>query len=400
MDTNYLFNVSRSLVDSTQGKWHRYLYHRIDWSLPLVCIKGARGIGKTTIMLQRAKEVNNSGGKAIYVSLDNIRFTGNSLLELVDYHYQHGGTHIFIDEVHRYMNDNWAQEIKNIYDSYPGYHVAFTGSSLLKIYQSVADLSRRCITYYLQGLSFREYLDMIGACHIAPINLEDALLRHDESASGILRQVKPLEHFGTYLQHGYYPFFNQLKNSYREALRQIINAIIETDIPATINIERGTIFKLRQLLGIIAGMTPYTPNITRLAELLNSTRQHVTNLLAALDQAALTGSLFNGRNVMQQLAKPVKVYLENTNLLYALTDDISVGNLRETFFANQLRVGHKLTFSGNGDFLIDGRYTIEVGGKDKSFKQIKDIPDSFLAIDDVETTLGNKVPLWLFGFLY
>lgn len=399
MEISDLFRISSNLAGSISLDKKRYLYDRISWTVSMLCVKGARGIGKTTMFLQRMHSAFKDE-EALYVALDNIWFSEHRLIDLVDYHYNHGGTHLFADEVHRYPFQNWIQEMKNINDSYPGYHVAFTGSSLLKIDMSKADLSRRCIFYDMQGMSFREYLSFKGVADLPAYSLDDILHHPIEIAQEVLKQVRPLQYFGDYLKHGYYPFYDKYASTYAEALQQIINTIIENDIPTSLNIEKLTVNKFKRLLFIISKMVPFTPNISKLGTSLETNRIQTYNMLEVLSKAALINSLYSGKSNMQQLSKPEKIYLENTNFLHALSSDVEIGNARETFFANQLKQGHTITFSGQGDFLIDGQYTIEVGGKDKTFDQIKDLPNSFLAIDDAEYGHQNKIPLWLFGFLY
>ena len=400
MEISDLFRISASLTHGVTQNFSRFNRSLIDWSLPMLCVKGARGVGKTTMLLQELA-ARCSGEQGLYVSLDNLWFTEHRLLDLVDYHYQHGGTHAFLDEVHRYPYANWVQELKNIYDSYPGYHVAFTGSSLLRIDSSQADLSRRCIFYDLQGLSFREYLNFTAGANLPAYPLEDIIAHHVSIASDIAAKVpSPLQHFPQYLQHGYYPFYAAQPTTYFEALRQIINTIIEGDLPASVSIEKSTMQKFKRLLYIISQRAPFSPNISNLAHALATNRASVYEMLGTLAQAALITNLYAGKDVFGQLSKPEKVYLENTNLMYALAPSPEVGHVRETFFANQLKQGHSITFTGQGDFIVDGRYTFEVGGARKSFEQIKDVTDSFLAVDDVSVGHGHRIPLWLFGFLY
>ena len=384
---------------STQKK--RFLYHQLPWDARMLCIRGARGVGKTTLLLQRAAEAFPAGSnKVLYVSLDELWFNENRLIDLADYHYTHGGTHLFLDEVHRYPQDNWVQEVKNIYDRYPGFHVVFTGSSILKIDQSQADLSRRCLFFTMQGLSFREYLDFNGIASIEPVGLDEILNNHVSMAMDITRQVHVLQYFGDYLRHGYYPFYHELVDGYEMALRQMVVNVIEQDIPQAEPVEQSTINRIKRLISIIARVTPFTVNVSRLAATLECDRQTVHKLLRTMQRASLINMLFKGRYNMQQLVKPEKVYLENTNLMYALASEINIGNIRETFFANQLLNAHELTFSGSGDFLIDNTHTIEVGGHRKSFEQIKDIENSYLAVDDIEIGNGSRIPLWIFGFVY
>ena len=401
MDIQELYSNSYRLVSQVSTKAKRYLYHQLPWDARMLCIRGARGVGKTTLLLQRMAEAFPSGGnQALYVSLDELWFNENRLVDLADYHYAHGGTHLFLDEVHRYPQENWAQEIKNIYDRYPGFHVVFTGSSVLKIDQSQADLSRRCLFFTMQGLSFREYLQFNGIVQLEPVELEQVINSHVKLTMEITRQVHVLQYFGDYLRHGYYPFYHELGGGYGMALRQIVANVIEQDIPQAESVEMNTINRMKRLIALIARLSPFTVNVSRIANTLECDRQTVYKLLRTMHQASLINMLYKGKNNMQQLVKPEKVYLENTNLMFALASEINTGNIRETFFANQLFNAHELAFSGSGDFLVDNTHTIEVGGHRKSFEQIKDLTDSYLAVDDIEIGNGNRIPLWLFGFLY
>ena len=401
MDIQELYENSYRLVAQVSTERKRYLYDQLPWDARMLCIRGARGVGKTTLLLQRIAEAFPMGcNQALYVSLDELWFNDNRLIDLADYHYTHGGTHLFLDEVHRYPQDSWAQEIKNIYDRYPGFHVVFTGSSILKIDQSQADLSRRCLFFTMRGLSFREYLNFNGIAQLQSITLEQIIGNHVSLATGITRQVHVLQYFEEYLRHGYYPFYQELVQGYEMALRQMVVNVIEQDIPQADSLEQGTINRIKRLISLIARTTPFTVNVSRIANTLECDRQTVHKLLRTMQRASLINLLFKGRNNMQQLVKPEKVYLDNTNLIYALASDINIGTVRETFFANQMLNAHELAFSGSGDFLVDNTHTIEVGGHRKSFEQIKDLPNSYLAIDDIEIGNGNRIPLWLFGFLY
>ena len=399
MEIEGLYQTSERLVGDVSLELHRYFYDQVEWELPMVCIKGAKGIGKSTAFWQYIKE-HFKDNEAIYASLDNIWFSEHRLMELADYHYGRGGTHLFIDEVHRYPYKNWMQELKNINDSYPHLHVVFTGSSLLKIDHSVADLSRRCIFYDIQGLSFREYLRFEGVADFPVVSLMDILEHHLDLARDITSKIKPLKYFNDFLLKGYYPYYKMHPSTYYAAIQQTVSAIIDDDLRSVEDIEAVTVKKVKRLMHILSQMAPYTPNITKLGQAIEATRTQTTPILQTLERAALITNLYKDRDDMSQLTKPEKVYLENTNLMHALTGNVDRGNDRETFFANQLKEGHQLTFSGNGDFLIDGRYTIEVGGRNKNFDQIKDMPDSYIAGDDIEFGHGNRIPLWLFGFLY
>ncbi len=397
--TDIYINSSR-LVNSVSLSHIRYLYDTIDWSSRMICVKGARGVGKTTLMLQRIKKVFSKSEQAIYISLDDLWFTEHRLIDLAEYHILHGGTHLFVDEVHRYPYNNWIQELKNIYDRYPELHIIFTGSSLLQIDFSIADLSRRCIFYTLQGLSFREFIKFEDKGNFPSLTLEDILKGHIDISANIVSKVTIIPLFEEYLRHGYYPFYKEAPASYPLRLQQVITTILENDLPAVEKVEYVSIRKMKRLLVIVSQMVPFTPNMTKVGESIETTRQSVARMFQILERAALLIMLYSGKSNMQQLAKPEKVYLENTNLMYALSAASDIGNVRETFFANQLKSRHEIAFSGQGDFRIDDTYTFEVGGKTKTFEQIKDLPDSYLAIDDVEYGTGKRIPLWLFGFLY
>lgn len=400
MEISDIYINSTRLVNSVNMSHIRYLYDTIDWSSRMLCIKGARGVGKTTMMLQRIKQSFPESEQAIYVSLDDLWFTEHRLIELAEYHFLHGGTYLFVDEVHRYPYDNWIQELKNVYDRYPGLHIIFTGSSLLQIDFSLADLSRRCIFYILQGLSFREFLAFEGKGTFSACTLDQILRGHLTISAEVVSKIAVIPLFEEYLRHGYYPFYKEAPLSYSIRLQQIITTILENDLPAVEKVEYVSIKKMKRLLVILSQMVPFSPNMTKVGESIETTRQSVARMFQILERAALLIILYSGKNNMQQLAKPEKVYLENTNLMYALSSSSDIGNIRETFFANQLKLNHEVTFSGQGDFRIDDTYTFEVGGKAKTFEQIKDIPNSYLAIDNVEYGTGNRIPLWLFGFLY
>ncbi|MEJ8780133.1 MULTISPECIES: ATP-binding protein [Butyricimonas] len=387
------------LIDSTPVNFQRYLYNTIDWQDRLIGITGARGTGKTTLLLQYIKNNFTDRTRAIYVSLDNIWFAKNSLTDLVEYFYTHGGTHLFLDEVHRYPN--WSIEIKNIYDSYPEIHIIFTGSSILEIYKSNADLSRRAIHYHLQGLSLREYLKFEHDIDLPPLSLSDILNNHLNIASEITSKIKILPLFEEYLKQGYYPFYKENSKNYLLRLQNMINTILDYDLPAVENIEYTTLLKIKKILMIISSLVPFTPNMTSLSAEIETNRTSSIKYLSFLEKAKLIKMLPSSKKGMNSLNKPEKIYLDNTNLLYALTtSNINDGNKRETFFANQVAMNHTLTIPPKGDFLVDNIYTFEIGEKNKNYDQIKDIPDSYVVFDNAETGFGNKIPLWLFGMMY
>lgn len=394
-----LYLTSNRMVARTTTTFHRYLYGQIKWNARMIGIKGARGVGKTTMLLQRIKEeFHEYPEKALYVSLDNMWFKTHSLSEVVEYHYTHGGTHIFIDEIHKY--ENWQTLIKNIADEYPDLHVVYTGSSMLKIDQNEGDISRRQLIYTLHGMSFREYLAFEGIMEIPAITLDDLLTTHQRLAMDITADVRVLGHFETYLKHGYYPFYKKDGDGFELRLQSVIRTVLYEDLPAVEDISYETIRKTERMLMILAEHVPQTPNMNELYSQLETNRNLGMKMLYLLERAALLSLLTSEAKNMKQLVKPDKIFLNNSNLMYALSTNIQIGTVREVFFNNQLAVTNEVNYPKQGDFLINHKYLFEVGGRKKSFEQIKDVPDSYLAVDSTETGHGNRIPLWMFGLLY
>jgi len=400
MEIQDLYVNSARLVKSTSLRFFRYMYNTIDWDVRMLCIRGARGVGKTTMMLQYLKAHQLRPSQALYVSLDDLWFTEHRLVDLADYHFTHGGTHLFVDEVHRYPFRTWSQELKNTYDRYPGLHIVFSGSSMLQLDQSTSDLSRRCIFYDMQGLSFREYLELEHHLSIPTLTLEQILSTHEQLSVELSSVTQILPLFSEYLLHGYYPFYRETRHSYDKAIQQVVSNIIDTDLPAVENIEYITATKLKRLFVLLSQMVPFTLNLTNLGQQIEAPRQTVLRMCHLLQQAGLLNMLYKKKNSLNQLSKPEKLYMENPNLLYAMSAKADIGTVRETFFVNQLKASHTLSFSGTGDFVIDDSTTFEVGGRNKTFDQIKDVPNSYLAVDDVEIGTGYRIPLWMFGMLY
>lgn len=394
-----LYLTSNRMVARTTTIFHRYIYDQIKWNAHMIGIKGARGVGKTTMLLQRIKEeFRDAPEKALYVSLDNMWFKTHSLSEVVDYHYTHGGTHIFIDEIHKY--DNWQTLIKNIADEYPDLSVVYTGSSMLKIDQNEGDISRRQLIYTMHGMSFREYLTFEGIISIPAVSLEDLLANHQRIAMDITAGVRVLEYFDAYLKCGYYPFYKTDGEGFDLRLQSVIRTILYEDLPAVEDITYETIRKTERMLMILAEHVPQTPNMNELYSQLETNRNLGIKMLYLLEKAALLSLLTSEAKSMKQLAKPDKIFLNNTNLMYALSTNVQIGTIREVFFNNQLAATNQVNYPKQGDFLVNHKYLFEVGGRKKSFEQIKDIPDSFLAVDSIETGHGNRIPLWMFGLLY
>lgn len=389
-----------AVVTRTPTQFHRALTGRIDWRNRLLGIKGARGAGKSTLLRQHVKELfGGVGEKALYVSMDDLWFANHSLLDLVDWHRRQGGTHIFIDEIH-YLKP-WQQVIKNIYDFYPDISVVYTGSSMLQLDYKGADLSRRQLVYELPGLSFREYLNYELEEDFAAVSLEELLAKHHEMAATIVGKFNVLKHFKDYQEYGFYPFYKEDKEGYAMRLREVVKLVLEIDLPAIEEVTPATVVKAKKMLSILAESVPQTPKMAVLYRELETDRNQGLKILKALARAGLLQLLSSEHATFKDMSRPDKIYLENTNLMAALAPEINAGCRRETFFLNQLRsAGYAVTYPRCGDFLVDGKWLFEVGGKGKSFEQIKDIPDSYVVNDEVELTRGNKVPLWLFGFLY
>lgn len=393
-----LFGTYARLLSSVDLSFTRYLYNKIDWNNRLIIVKGAKGVGKTTMLLQHIKRSFADVKKALYVSADNLWLSNHSIVDLADYHYLHGGTHLFIDEVHKYKN--WSEEIKNIYDSYPDMHIVVTGSCMLKIEECVADLSRRARQYTMAGLSFREYLALEGVIDILPIDLPNLLEDHFKIAQEIANEIKVIPHFEQYVQRGYYPFYREEGDGFYDRLSQVVSTIIETEIPAVGNVEYEMVYRAKLLMSVMAERSPFTLNITSLTKSLSLSRNSVIKLIELLDKAALIRRLFSVPLGMGMFAKPEKMLFNNTSLMYALAAQVDAGTMRETFIASQLSVDHTLHMPSQGDIVVDGKWLFEVGGKGKSFKQIKDLSNSYVAADNIEVGFGNKIPLWLFGLLY
>lgn len=393
-----LINAYHRRLASTTLLFKRYLFNTINWNVRLIGIMGARGAGKTTLLLQHIKETFKNPDDTLWVSLDNLWFQNHSLLELVDYLYAHGMTTIFFDEVHKYPH--WIQLIKNLYDSYPDLNIVYTGSSMLEIDNSKTDLSRRQSLYMLPVMSFREYLAFIDVLHLQPLKLEDLLENHVSIAMDIVQQTKILKHFHDYLEHGCYPFFKEAGADYLMRLAATAQLVIDTDMPAVEKVTYATLEKTKKLLGIIAQSVPLVPNISKLGSALESTRDSTIRMIYTLDKAQILMLLTRELKSYKHLVAPEKIYLNNTNLMAAFSTPVNEGNMRETFFMNQVQQVGTVQMPKNGDFLVNGKYLFEVGGPYKTFEQIKDEPDSYLVIDNIEMGTGNRIPLWLFGLLY
>lgn len=393
-----IYEISARLMESLDAPLHRYLYHSIAWSDRLIMVKGARGVGKTTMMKQRCKE---NGDRGVYASLDQLFFNDHTIVELADYHYKHGGTHLYLDEVHRYPRPNWEQELKNIYDSYPGLSVVFTGSSLLQLNSKVADLSRRVAIYELRGLSFREYLNFTGDFGLEPFSLHDILTNHRALASRVTSSIRVIGEFEKYLQKGYYPFFMDCSEfTYAQRVERLVLSVIDLDIPAVTSIEYETQQKLKKLLVVLAEQVPFVPNMTNLSRDVEVTRNQLMKFFTLLSEGAILRTLMDPTTQPKRASKPEKILFDNPSVMQALGIINKVGTVRESFVGSMLSYVGKLYAAKDGDFLLDQTYLFEVGGKGKGFFQIANKPNSYVIADNIETGFGNKIPMWLLGFLY
>ena len=386
-----LIELFRRLLLLTDTSYIRYLYDKIDWSARMIGIVGPRGVGKTTMLLQRIK-LNHSLGDTLFINADDLYFAEHRLFDLASDFYKNGGRHLFIDEVHKYSE--WSKELKMIYDYYPDFQIIFTGSSILDIYKGNADLSRRALSYYLPGLSFREYLNLSYGMQLPAYSLEDILSHKIEFPE--TRLLLPL--FKEYMMKGYYPFFRD--PGYEQRLRNVIGLTVENDIPIYASMNIASTKKIRQLLYIISQSVPFKPNFTKIGQMIDVHRNQVTDFLYYLERAGIIAQLRGETGGIRLLGKVEKVYLDNTNLIYALAENKSdIGNIRETFFLSQMKVYNDVFSSEKSDFRIEN-FTFEVGGQGKQQKQIEGIENAYIVKDNIEYGYKNIIPLWHFGFNY
>ena len=386
-----LIELFRRLLLLTDTSYIRYLYDKIDWSARMIGIVGPRGVGKTTMLLQRIK-LNHSLDDTLFINADDLYFAEHRLFDLASDFYKNGGRHLFIDEVHKYSE--WSKELKMIYDYYPDFQIIFTGSSILDIYKGNADLSRRALSYYLPGLSFREYLNLSYGMQLPAYSLEDILSHKIEFPETRL----PLPLFKEYMMKGYYPFFRD--PGYEQRLRNVIGLTVENDIPIYASMNIASTKKIRQLLYIISQSVPFKPNFTKIGQMIDVHRNQVTDFLYYLERAGIIAQLRGETGGIRLLGKVEKVYLDNTNLIYALAENKSdIGNIRETFFLYQMKVYNDVFSSEKSDFRIEN-FTFEVGGQGKQQKQIEGIENAYIVKDNIEYGYKNIIPLWHFGFNY
>lgn len=387
-----LYEYQQLILSQINISFLRYKYYELDWTRRVFGIVGPRGVGKTTMVLQYIKQ-KLSLQDSLYITLDHIYFSTHTLIDVADKFYKEGGKHLIIDEVHKAFN--WSVQLKQIIDSYPNMQIIFTGSSILDIYRGVADLSRRAPIYEMQGLSFREYLVLYHDIQTPTWNLDD-LINHRVTLTNV---EHPLPLFNDYLKRGYYPF-ERIASDFSTNLMQVINRTMETDIPLYANINISVARKLQNLLVVIAESVPFKPNYKKLAEVTGISRNNIADYIYYMERAGMLMSLHDTTQGIRSIGKSHKLYVDNTNLMYVLSpENIDKGNLRETFFLNQMRVKYPVIASQKADFEI-GNYVFEVGGKNKNQKQLDNNPNGYIVKDDIEFGYRNVIPLWAFGLTY
>jgi uncharacterized protein len=386
------------IINETPDKFIRSFMDKIFWSERLIGIKGAKGVGKTTLILQYIK-TRLQNEKVIYFTLDDPHFFGNKMIDTIENYIKAGYNYFFLDEVHKYPQ--WSAEIKNLHDTYRNIKIVFTGSSVLHLLDGTVDLSRRAMIYALPGLSFREYVGFVTGNVFSAFSLDEILKNHMQIAQEITKKFRPFEFFNNYLKHGYYPFFMEAPNTYSFRLEAAINQTLESDLPLTKKITPDVVIKLKKILSVIAQSAPFKPNIQKISERVEITRNSLVVYIRYLEDAGIIIQLFTEVSGIGSLQKPQKIYLDNSNLIYSLSSlNTQIGTVRETFVVNQLSKTNVVTYPKTGDFLINGKYLFEVGGKNKSKKQIAGVENSFILADNIEIGFAEKIPVWLMGFLY
>ena len=388
----------RRLQKSFRITYKRYLYHKIDFDDRMIAIIGARGVGKTTLLFQYLKALQKRDKNALYISLDYPFLSGVDLIDLVEAFVEEGGEYLLLDEVHRY--ENFSSWLKTIYDLF-NLKVLFTGSSATSILNAKSDLSRRVTLYNLNGFSFREYLEVKHKVSLQSYPFEEILQRHEEIAKSVNGySIDILKEFRSYLKTGYYPFYFDKQSSYYQNLLNTINLTIDLDLTSLGLIEQKYTYKLKKLLEVICESKPFEVNYSRIAAMAEISRVKLYDYISYLHDGQMLLLVDENVKGIKKVQKPAKIYMNNTNLLYAYCEKSEIGTVRETFFANQVASEYLLHISKNGDFIVSGKYTVEVGGKGKGFKQIENTPDSYVAADGITIGSERKIPLWLFGFLY
>jgi len=395
-----LFAVSKKKIGRADRNFVRYLMPDVEWNLPLIILKGPRGSGKSTMLLQKAAKLARQKRKVLYCTLDHPYFETRRLYDVAEELSEQGIHHLFVDEVHKYSH--WSKDLKAIYDTLPDMKVVASGSSILDIMHGEAGLSRITASYNLSGLSFREYLSFKGLIDLKPISLSDIIETQIAISKRISKKIDVLKHFKTYLHSGYYAFFDARPSGlYEDRLLQTVNTVMENDIPAYENVNYQTVRNLKKLLYYLANGVPYTPNITELAGKVGTTRPQLLKMLDYMERGDIILQLRSAAKGVSKMAKPEKIFLHNTNLSYLMANETpNIGQLRENFFFNQLKVNHEVTAPRFGDFMIDDTYVFEIGGPSKTMSQVAGVPNAFVVADGIKMGSGKHIPLWLFGMMY
>lgn len=395
-----LYNKHRMLISQTNLDIVREIMTTISWDRQLVAIRGSRGVGKTTLMRQYIKQQYGTiAGEALYCVMDSMYFTNHSLLDLAERFHLMGGKHLFLDEVHKYPT--WSKEIKEIIDLWPDMKITFTGSSLIQILNADADLSRRVLSYTMPGLSFREYLHFYKGINLPTYSLQEILSNADAICEEVCKVCHPQSLFEEYLHVGYYPFYDGNKIEYYSRIENVINFIIDQEMTQFCGVDPAYTRKLKAMMLFLADNIPYEVNISKLSSYLEINKSTVLSYLASMQRAELLHLVYTDNKSVTKMQKPDKIYIHNPNILCALCTQLNIGTLRECFVVNQLSNNHTIEYSKlQGDFKIDGKITFEVGGRDKSFEQIANLPNSYILADAMEYPIGKKLPLWLVGMIY
>lgn len=399
---NELFGLQTENARSIETSFKRYLYDQVNWSTRLIGIVGARGTGKTTLLLQYYKEHFSSPEDCLYITADHVKVAALGLFDIASDFFKMGGKTLIIDEVHKYPD--WTREVKNIYDSFPKAKTIVSGSSTTAVIHGKHDLSRRIMLYSLRGLSFREYLELELKETFKTHTLEEITGSHIKIASGLSHIPNILKHFNNYLNFGHYPFYLEGKNEFTSKLGNVIEKIISSDIPAIYGLKPSSVQFLRKLIYLVATSQPFTPNVERISGQLGLSKEYVYNYLDYLEEAHIFSHLHHNEQGLKLVRKAQKIYLENPNLFHAILGKSGlrseIGAVRESFFVNQVASNHKVFAGNQNDFNVDGEYDFEVGGRQKGEDQIRGKKNAFIAADGIEIGIKNKIPLWLFGFLY
>lgn len=379
--------------------FRRYLFGQIHWQSRLIGILGARGTGKTTLLLQYLNETSDGAPAGVYLSLDDLYFSAHNLSETVSELYKSGARRIALDEVHKYPR--WSQELKMLCDRYPELQIVFSGSSIIDISRQQHDLSRRAVMYQLHGLSYREYLGLRHNIVIQPQALTDLLSRGKEVTAGFDPSFRPLQHFGHYLQFGFYPFFLEEEVTYMIRLNQVVRTIVEYDMAEMEGFDVRNSRKILQLLSLLSTSVPFRPNISKLSEKISISRTTLLSYLHLLEQAQLISMMHAAGKSTSMLQKPEKILINNPNLMFMLSrGEPDAGSVRESFALQQLRVKHQVSYPAKGDFLVDDTFTLETGGPGKGRQQLQGTENAFVVSDRLEYPTANRIPLWMLGLLY